>query len=119
MGCEQGIGGFAIGASVGGATTIAEIQFADYVFPAFDQIVNEAAKMRNHAASTFETYTARLATKQHTKITVRAVRRSVIFICFYFDGISLLLLYFSTSFFLNYIAKYKNWILMISTFYMF
>jgi len=52
--CEQGIGGFAIGASVGGATTIAEIQFADYVFPAFDQIVNEAAKMRYRSGSEFE-----------------------------------------------------------------
>lgn len=52
--CEQGIGGFAIGAAVGGATTIAEIQFADYVFPAFDQIVNEAAKMRYRSGSEFE-----------------------------------------------------------------
>jgi 2-oxoisovalerate dehydrogenase E1 component beta subunit len=29
-----------------GKTAIAEIQFADYIFPAFDQIVNEAAKFR-------------------------------------------------------------------------
>ena len=36
--CEQGIAGFAIGAAVGGATTIAEMQFADYIFPAFDQV---------------------------------------------------------------------------------
>ena len=28
-----------------GCTAIAEIQFADYIFPAFDQIVNEAAKV--------------------------------------------------------------------------
>lgn len=33
---EQGIAGFAIGAACSGATTIAEIQFADYIFPAFD-----------------------------------------------------------------------------------
>ena len=51
--CEQGIAGFAIGASVEGAMTIAEIQFADYVFPAFDQIVNEAAKMRYRSGSEF------------------------------------------------------------------
>lgn len=51
--CEQGIAGFAIGASVEGACTIAEIQFADYVFPAFDQIVNEAAKMRYRSGSEF------------------------------------------------------------------
>ena len=35
---EQGIVGFAIGAALAGATTIAEIQFADYIFPAFDQV---------------------------------------------------------------------------------
>lgn len=44
--CEQGILGFAIGASAEGMTAIAEIQFADYVYPAFDQLVNEAAKWR-------------------------------------------------------------------------
>ena len=34
----QGIAGFAIGLSVAGANAIAEIQFADYIFPAFDQV---------------------------------------------------------------------------------
>ncbi|KAJ6618810.1 pyruvate dehydrogenase [Mycena sp. CBHHK59/15] len=43
---EQGIAGFAIGMSLMGHTAIAEIQFADYIFPAFDQLVNEAAKIR-------------------------------------------------------------------------
>ena len=43
---EQGIVGFAIGAALEGMKPIAEIQFADYVYPAFDQIVNEAAKIR-------------------------------------------------------------------------
>jgi len=33
---EQGIAGFAIGAATSGATAIAEMQFADYIFPAFD-----------------------------------------------------------------------------------
>ena len=37
---EQGIAGFAIGLSVAGANAIAEIQFADYIFPAFDQVLN-------------------------------------------------------------------------------
>jgi len=36
--CEQGIAGFAIGMAAMGATPIAEIQFADYIFPAFDQV---------------------------------------------------------------------------------
>ena len=35
---EQGIVGFAIGVAAAGATAIAEIQFADYIFPAFDQV---------------------------------------------------------------------------------
>ena len=37
--CEQGIAGFGIGAAVAGATAIAEMQFADYIFPAFDQVL--------------------------------------------------------------------------------
>lgn len=52
--CEQGIVGFAIGAAAMGAKTIAEIQFADYIFPAFDQIVNEAAKYRYRSGNTFD-----------------------------------------------------------------
>jgi 2-oxoisovalerate dehydrogenase E1 component beta subunit len=43
---EQGIAGFAIGVAADGMRPVAEIQFADYVFPAFDQLVNEAAKFR-------------------------------------------------------------------------
>jgi 2-oxoisovalerate dehydrogenase E1 component beta subunit len=38
--CEQGIIGFGIGAAVAGATAIAEIQFADYIFPAYDQVIH-------------------------------------------------------------------------------
>jgi 2-oxoisovalerate dehydrogenase E1 component beta subunit len=36
-----------------GKTAIAEIQFADYIFPAFDQIVNEAAKYRFRSGNQF------------------------------------------------------------------
>lgn len=36
--CEQGIVGFGIGVANMGSTAIAEIQFADYIFPAFDQV---------------------------------------------------------------------------------
>ncbi|KAJ0300902.1 hypothetical protein COL5a_010677 [Colletotrichum fioriniae] len=43
---EQGIMGFAIGAAAEGMRPVAEIQFADYIYPAFDQLVNEAAKYR-------------------------------------------------------------------------
>ena len=36
--CEQGIAGFGVGLASMGHTAIAEIQFADYIFPAFDQV---------------------------------------------------------------------------------
>lgn len=51
---EQGIAGFAIGMAAMGFTPIAEIQFADYIFPAFDQIVNEAAKYRYRSGNEFD-----------------------------------------------------------------
>lgn len=51
---EQGIVGFGIGAAAAGAIAIAEVQFADYIFPAFDQIVNEAAKMRYRSGGLFD-----------------------------------------------------------------
>lgn len=50
---EQGIAGFGIGLASMGHTAIAEIQFADYIFPAFDQLVNEAAKFRYRSGGHF------------------------------------------------------------------
>nr|WP_174840093.1 alpha-ketoacid dehydrogenase subunit beta [Shewanella sp. Iso12] len=51
---EQGIAGFANGLASNGMTPVAEIQFADYIFPAFDQIVNEAAKFRYRSGNEFD-----------------------------------------------------------------
>lgn len=51
---EQGIVGFANGLAAQGAIAIAEIQFADYIFPAFDQIVNESAKYRYRSGGEFD-----------------------------------------------------------------
>ncbi len=50
---EQGIAGFANGLASNGMTPVAEIQFADYIFPAFDQIVNESAKFRYRSGNEF------------------------------------------------------------------
>lgn len=50
---EQGIAGFGIGLAAMGQTAIAEIQFSDYIFPAFDQLVNEAAKIRYRSGGQF------------------------------------------------------------------
>nr|WP_280925341.1 transketolase C-terminal domain-containing protein [Shewanella holmiensis] len=50
---EQGIAGFANGLASHGMTPVAEIQFADYIFPAFDQIVNETAKFRYRSGNEF------------------------------------------------------------------
>ena len=38
---EQGIIGFGIGVAAAGTTAIAEIQFADYIYPGFDQVNHE------------------------------------------------------------------------------
>src|SRR5438876_6808208 len=43
---EGGIVGCAIGMALYGMVPVPEIQFADFIYPAFDQIVSELAKMR-------------------------------------------------------------------------
>lgn len=50
---EQGIIGFANGLASQGSFPVAEIQFGDYIFPAFDQIVNESAKFRYRSGNEF------------------------------------------------------------------
>ncbi|HEY0414449.1 MAG TPA: alpha-ketoacid dehydrogenase subunit beta [Allosphingosinicella sp.] len=47
---ENGIVAVAIGMAAYGLKPIAEVQFADYIYPGFDQIVSEAAKMRYRSA---------------------------------------------------------------------
>jgi len=50
---EGGIVAAAIGMGVHGLRPVAEIQFADYIYPAFDQIVSELARLRYRSAGEF------------------------------------------------------------------
>ena len=50
---EGGIIGTAIGMALYGMVPVPEIQFADFIFPAFDQIVSEVAKFRYRSGGEF------------------------------------------------------------------
>jgi len=50
---ESAIVGVAIGAAINGLRPIAEIQFQDFIMPAVDQIISEAAKIRYRSNNDF------------------------------------------------------------------
>src|SRR5438105_15293688 len=50
---ELGIVGTAIGMAAYGLRPCVEVQFADYVYPAYDQIVSEAARLRYRSNGDF------------------------------------------------------------------
>ncbi len=58
---EGGIIATAIGMGVNGLRPIAEIQFSDYIYPAIDQIVSEAARLRYRSGGEY-----------HAPITIRS-----------------------------------------------
>jgi len=51
---ELGIVGMGIGMAMYGLRPIAEIQFQDFIFPSFDQIVNQMAKIRYRTGNQFQ-----------------------------------------------------------------
>ncbi|MDE2305445.1 MAG: alpha-ketoacid dehydrogenase subunit beta [Gammaproteobacteria bacterium] len=57
---EGGIVATAIGMAVNGLRPVAEIQFADYIYPGFDQIASELARLRYRSAGDF-----------HAPVTIR------------------------------------------------
>ena len=50
---ETGIIGVAVGMAAYGLRAVAEIQFADYMYPGYDQIVSEAARLRHRSGGEF------------------------------------------------------------------
>jgi 2-oxoisovalerate dehydrogenase E1 component beta subunit len=51
---ESGIIGTAVGMALYGLRPVPEIQFADFIFPAFDQIVSEVAKYRYRSGGQYQ-----------------------------------------------------------------
>ncbi len=50
---EGGIVGIAVGMAANGLRPVAEIQFADYIYPGYDQIASEAARLRYRSNGDF------------------------------------------------------------------
>lgn len=50
---ESGIVGVAIGMAIAGYRPVAEIQFAGFAYPAYDQLVSHASRMRNRTRGRF------------------------------------------------------------------
>ena len=59
---EAGIIGTAIGMAIYGLRPVPEIQFSDFIYPAYDQIVNELAKFRYRSGGQ---YTAPVVIRTH------------------------------------------------------
>lgn len=51
---ESMIGGLAIGMAVMGLRPVAEFQFMGFIYPAMDQIINHASRIRNRTRGAYE-----------------------------------------------------------------
>ena len=60
-----------IGMASMGLTPIAEIQFADYIFPAFDQITDEAAEYRYRSGGAFNCGSLTIRTPNGASLVLR------------------------------------------------
>ncbi len=52
---ESGIVGTAVGMAVAGLKPVVEMQFCGFIYPAFNQIISHAARMRNRSRGKYET----------------------------------------------------------------
>jgi pyruvate dehydrogenase E1 component beta subunit len=50
---ESGIVGMAIGMAIAGYHPVAEIQFSGFIYPAYDQLISHASRMRNRSRGEF------------------------------------------------------------------
>lgn len=75
--CEQGIAGFGIGVANTGATAIAEMQFADYIFPAFDQVKRRSFKYLTRKLLFVFLFLVRSSTKQQSVVIAAATYSTV------------------------------------------
>ena len=78
---ESLIVGASIGAAMNGIRPVAEIQFADFIFPAFNQILSEAARMRYRSNNGFAvpmTIRAPVRRRRSRRALPLAVRRGVL-----------------------------------------
>ena len=51
---ESGIIGFTVGLALYGLRPVAEIQFADFIWPGMDQLISEVSKFRYRSAGMFK-----------------------------------------------------------------